>query len=119
MELDQFISTSIKSVIKGINDVQDFASENGATINPLLMEAGFTSSPNIYRKMGEGDGKRFLTKIDFDIAVTASNEDAQKAGGGLKIQVLSFGASTENKESNQTISRIKFEINVALKIGDT
>ena len=60
------------------------------------------------------DGRRFLTQIDFDVAVSASSEEGNKIGGGLKIQVLNLGASTEETEKSQTISKIKFSLNIAL-----
>lgn len=113
MELDEFVSITVKSLIKGINDSKGFAEENGAIINPILIDNNYDSSTSIWRKDGK-DGRRYLTNIEFDIAVTASNEDATNAGGGLRIQVLNLGLSTANKESNQTISRIKFSLNVAL-----
>jgi hypothetical protein len=115
MELDEFISSSIKSLIKSINDTKEYAETNGAIINPIIMED--VGSPNfnlsIWRK-DRKDGRRFLTQVDFDIAVSASNEEGSKVGGGLKIQVLNFGASATELEKNQTVSRIKFKIHVAL-----
>ena len=113
MELDEFISGTLKSVIKAINDTKDFAESNGAIINPILLSHDGDRIPTIWRKDGK-DGKRAMTKLEFDIAVIASNEEGNNIGGGLKIQVLNLGASSTNKETNQTSSRIKFDINVAL-----
>lgn len=113
MELNEFITGALKSIISSINDTKDFAEENGAIINPILMEHEFDSNTTIWRKDGK-DGRRALTSIDFDVAVIASNEEGNKLGGGLKIQVLSLGASSTNTEINQTTSRIKFSLNVAL-----
>ena len=58
--------------------------------------------------------RRVVTKIDFDVAVTASNEEANKIGGGIKIQVLNLGGSSSNNALSQTSSRIKFSVNLAL-----
>lgn len=113
MELDEFISVTLKSIIKSINDSKEYAESNGAIINPILMEREFDKSTSIWRKDGE-DGRRGLTKIDFDVAVTASNEEGSKVGGGLKIQVFNLGASASESEINQTTSRIKFSLDVAL-----
>lgn len=113
MELDEFISGTVKSIIKSINDSMDFAESNGAIINPILMEKDYDAKTSIWRKDHQ-DGRRALTKVDFDVAVSASNEEGNKVGGGLKIQVLSLGASTDNKEINQTTSRIRFSIDIAL-----
>ncbi len=115
MELDEFITTTVKSIIKSINDTKEFAESNGAIVNPIIMEEqdDHDQKNSIWRKDGK-DGRRFLTKIDFDVAVLASNEEGSKLGGGLKIEVLNFGASTTESETNQTTSRIKFCLNVAL-----
>ena len=114
MELDEFITATLKSIIKAVNDTKDFAEENGAIINPPLLQDK-VSNPDavIWRKDGK-DGRRFLTKIDFDVAVNATNEEGTKVGGGLKVQVLNLGASSTNNISNQTSSRIQFSLNVAL-----
>lgn len=115
MELDEFITGTVKAIIKSINDTKEFAESNGAIINPIITERIEDHDQNlsIWRKDGK-DGRRLLTKIDFDVAVQASNEEGSKVGGGLKIQVLSIGASSTNTEKNQTTSRIKFSLNVAL-----
>ena len=115
MELDEFISTSLKSIIKSINDTTEFAESNGAIVNPVIMERieDHDQNSSIWRKDGR-DGRRFLTKIDFDVAVSASNEEGNKIGGGLKVQVFNLGASSNETEVNQTTSRIKFSLNVAL-----
>jgi len=92
MELDQFITTTIKSIIKSVNDTKEYAESNGAITNPVIMGrvADHDQTTSIWRK----DGRRSLTNIDFDIAVAASNEEESKIGGGLKIQVINLGAST-------------------------
>ena len=113
MELDEFITTTMKSIIKSINDTADFAELNNAIINPVLLENSYEKYTSIWRKDGK-DGRRALTKIDFDIAVSASNEEGSELGGGLKVQVFSLGGSATEKESNQTTSRIKFSLDVAL-----
>lgn len=111
MELEDFVSGTIKSIINSINNTKEFANNNAAIINPIIMENEYPAS--IWRKDGK-DGRRLLTKIDFDIAVTATNEEGSKLGGGLKIQVLNLGASATNNETNQTSSRIKFSLDIAL-----
>ena len=115
MELDEFVSATLKSLIKGFNDAKEYGEANGAIVNPILMERefDFKQETSIWRKDGQ-DGRRALTKVDFDVAVTASNEEGNKVGGGLKIQIVNLGASSTNKEVNQTSSRIKFTVNIAL-----
>lgn len=115
MELDEFITTTLKSIIKSVIDTMEFAESNGAIINPVIMEhvSDHDQTTSIWRKDGQ-DGRRHITDVDFDIAVTASNEENSKIGGGLKIQVLNLGASTSENLSNETMSRIKFSLKFAL-----
>ena len=114
MELDVFISKTLESIIKAINDSSKFAEENGAIINPIIMESGddYDYSTTIWRK-DKKDGRRALTKLEFDIAVTASKEAGSKVGGGIKVQVLNLGGSASNTDINQTSSRLRFTLNVA------
>lgn len=117
MELETFITETLKSVIAGAVGSNVFAKENNALINPTL---GFYdhSDQNLMWLDDVNQRKRVVTKIDFDVAVTASSEEESKVGGGLKIQVLNLGASSTNNAVNQTSSRIKFAVNVALPISD-
>lgn len=48
--------------------------------------------------------------IEFDVAVSAENDNSKKAGGGLMISVLNLGGDTENRLKNANASRIKFKI---------
>lgn len=113
MELENFITETLKSIIAGASNSHEFAIENNAIINPLL---GFhdQSDQGVIRMDDAKQRKRIVTKIDFDVAVTASSEEGNKVGGGIKIQVLSMGASTSNNAVNQTSSRIQFSVNIAL-----
>lgn len=112
MELDKFISESLKAVIKGVADSQDFAKEKGARVNPYIGQWDTGKTFTTY--YGREEGARAISNIDFDIAVTTSNE--QEAGGHGGINVLSFkvGGKISDKDIQQTVSRIKFSVNVVL-----
>ena len=112
MELDKFISNSLKSIIKGINDSQDFAVENGARINPYIDKWDFDKTMTTF--YGREDGARAISKIDFDIAVTASNTQETGGEGGINVYSLKLGGKLSDTEKNESISRIKFSLNVVL-----
>lgn len=112
MELETFITETIKSIINGVTKANEFAKENGAMVNPL---SGSHDSVSETRMFNETENRwNTVTKVDFDVAVTASNEENTKIGGGLKIQVLNMGASAANNITSQTSSRIKFDVNITL-----
>lgn len=115
MKLEEFISETLKAVIKGVKDSQEFATNNNARINPEIdnkMSFEKSKSPVVF--FHNRDSAIELTVIEFDVAITVSNQ--QEAEGGAGISVLSFkaGASINEKEIKETVSRIKFNVSVAL-----
>jgi hypothetical protein len=112
MELDIFITETLKSVIKGIKESQDFAKENGARINPHLHSSNILNSQQI-TFYGREEGARLLSEINFDIAISSSNEQENGLKGGINVLSVNFGGNLSDKDSKETVSRIKFSVNVA------
>lgn len=110
MQLDTFISETIKGIIKGVKDSQDFAKENDSRVNPLRKDM-----PRVnFIQFEHETAQRQLTKIDFDIAVTASNQGETGLNAGINVLSLNFGGKKTETDSNETVSRIKFEVVIAL-----
>lgn len=112
MQLDTFISETLKSIIKGVKDTQDFAQQNGARINPHIGKWDMEKVTTVY--FGNEEGARFVSAIDFDIAVTTSSEKETGGQGGINVLSLSLGGKLNDKDINETVSRIKFRVNVVL-----
>jgi hypothetical protein len=108
MNLDTFITESLKAIIKGVKETQDFAHQNKASINPQL--AGWDMNKTYATK----DDLRAVTPIDFDIAVTASNENESGGNAGINVLSFSLGGKLSDKKLTETVSRLKFTVNVAL-----
>ena len=95
MELKDFISETIKHITDGVLEGSSYVKEKS--------------------KSSEGVKSQY-TKIDFDIAITANEENKGDLGGKLSVvQVFSAGASTSKSASTSSQNRIKFEILVAIK----
>ena len=110
MELDKFVSETLKAIIKGTSDAMEFALEHNAGVNPLNKNQIQSSN---FVKVG-GD-LRTVTKVNFDIAVTASQEKGAKVGGGIKvIDFFNFKSDYNAKELNKAISKVNFDIDVVL-----
>ncbi|MBL7945016.1 MAG: hypothetical protein JNN32_03060 [Flavobacteriales bacterium] len=115
MNLDNFISETIKSLIKGINDAKVFAKENGARINPEFDNRRSVENSNANVVFFKGrDGAIGVSTIDFDIAVSVSNTQGSEGGGGINVYALKLGGSINENEMNETVSRIKFSLNIVL-----
>ena len=113
MNLDTFISETIKSMIKGVKDSQQYARDNGGRINPIRVQ-GYVKTDYESVYFGKEEKARPLTNIEFDIAVTTSSQDESELGGSIKVLSIGVGGKGASTNSNETISRIKFTIGIAL-----
>ncbi len=87
----------------------EFALEHNAGVNPINKNYPTGN----YIKVGSNF--RTVTKVNFDIAVTVSQEEGAKVGGGIKVlELLSFKSDYNAKELNKAISKINFDIDVVL-----
>ena len=115
MTLQEFVTESLKSIINAVSDIQEFAKEKNAIVNPTRNHDGARKSENMWMWRGNGeDGIRPVTKIDFDVAVVVGTEENSKLGGGLSIQIFKASAETKSSDANQITSRISFAIDGAL-----
>lgn len=124
MDLETFISNSLKAVIKGIADTKDYAIENGALINPYVGNWDLRKSeddpipiiPTTY--FGNQEGARRISKIKFDIAVTVSNSSEINGGGGINVHALKLGGNAKSTEEDASVSRIQFDLDLVLPNTD-
>jgi hypothetical protein len=111
VQLDEFVSESPKAIIKGVNDAQEFAKENDATINPNKPGNWTTSSK--YITTGQ-DEAAVVSVIDFDVAVMASDKQDSGISGGISVLSFNVGGKSSVADLSQTVSRIKFQIEAVL-----
>ena len=112
MDLKEFVSETILSVISGVSDAQEKAKEFGAHVNP----GGLTRSlSNISdNAIWDNTTNNYAQPVTFDVAVTA--EDS--ATGGAKVKVLSgiLGGDIggEKGSKNVVASRVQFSVPILL-----
>lgn len=103
MDLNEFVCETLKEIISGVRDAQEYARENGACINPA--EFGTLSKPEHVIDMG--DGKLSIVQpVSFDICVTGKKTKSTKGG----IEIFSGGYEGEKRTEN----RVRFSVAVAL-----
>ncbi|WP_301345963.1 MULTISPECIES: hypothetical protein [Muribaculaceae] len=105
MELKEFIKTAIADVTNAISELQ-VELENGTIVNPTL------PTPIANTTLPVDGENRQIERLDFDVAVTAS--DASQIDGGAKAGISVFGAKIGTKSSaeEQRVSRLTFSIPV-------
>ncbi len=111
MQLDEFISETLKAIIKGTKDSQEFAKQSRAVVNPQI--PGPTGRPNLIR-IEDDENSSVISHIEFDVAVTASSKQESGISGGINVLSINLGGKKEDTDLHQTVSRIKFTISVAL-----
>lgn len=105
MELNQFISETLKEIIKGVKDAQPFAKENGAIINPTTF--GVVSPTAIMNK--DNEEMTSVQRVDFSLSL----EQSFSANGKISIGVLDIG-NVGGKYNNLKTNTVNFSVLVTL-----
>jgi len=111
MELRDFVAESLKQVVDGIVNAQEYSAEKGALINPK----GMVNAPNtgLIVTHNLGSGQYPIPRIiEFDVAVTVSEGMEAKAGIGVFAGALGLGTQAKLEDGNLSVSRIRFSIPV-------
>lgn len=109
MKLDDFVSETLKQIIKGVVAAQEFGNSQNAKVNPI--SARFHSSTQ---------GQSFcsdtgvpLQHVAFDVAVTVSEEQSSSEESA-SVGSISVSPANSSTTQNSSINRIKFEVAVLL-----
>lgn len=114
MDLKDFVSETLVSVVDGIKDAQEKSRSQGASINPGgLMRGTSNVSENA---LWDNRDNNYAQLVSFDIAITA--EDS--AAGGGKVKVLSgiFGGEVGGEKGSKNVlaSRVQFCVPVLFPV---
>lgn len=116
MNLTDFVSETILSIITGVRDAQKKAAEHGAHVNPAGLMRHTTQIAD--NAIWDNRTNVYAQPVSFDIAITA--EDT--AQGGAKIKVLTglLGGDIggEKGSKNAVASRVQFVVPVLLPAQD-
>lgn len=89
--------------------LKDFIKTVLVEMDAGIKEAAAQTGKRVYLMTYETSTK--LSGIDFDVAVTASEEAHGKAGAEISVvSIGSIGAKTDAKIANEEVSRVKFTL---------
>ena len=114
MELNVFVSESLKNIIDGVRDAQEYASEVDAKINPVVNSADRDRFRNSVRT-NDGTG-RIVQDVHFDVLVTVTEGKATKGGIGVFAGAIGIGTQGQSEAENSSMSRIKFSVPVIFPV---
>ena len=106
MELKEFILKAVSDITAAVSELQSL--NNGAVINPVLPNGTTGTHTKI-------DGKvRSIERLNFDIAVMASEET--NGSGGLSVggTILGLKVSGGDSDKKENVSMLSFSIPIIL-----
>lgn len=110
MNIEEFVSQTLQQITNGIVKAQEATAATGARINPAG-SLGIKQGASVLQT--DTDAMTYVTDVEFDIAVTAGNEQASGANAGIKVMGMSLGAKADVKYENEAVSRVQFKVPVA------
>lgn len=116
MDIQEFITETLKQIVAGVANAQGSAVENKAVINPTLVTgySGVPTDGNVPAKAGN----RTIQKVEFDIAVTITEERKTRGGLSAKLAVFSVGMEGNSGNTNSMANRVKFAVPIVFSAGD-
>jgi hypothetical protein len=115
MDLKEFVSETLISIVSGVADAQKKVEELDAKVNPAGLRTNYKSTDNA---VWDHSNNNYAQIITFDVAVTA--EDNAKAGAKVKVIAGLFGAdvNAETGNKNSLVTRVKFSVPILLPPQD-
>lgn len=107
MKLSKFVEETLTQIVDGVADAIEKAEERGAMVNPQP-----TSISGVSTHRGQP-----IRTVSFDVALSISEESGGQAGVGVFAGAFGLGGRSEASRSESSLSRVQFEVPVALPLG--
>ena len=106
IDLEHFVGQALIKIRDGI----DQARQDGVAVAPTKL-AGVGSSKRAQ------DAESTITRVEFDVAVTASRSGETQSGLGIFVVPFGVGVRDKRKTGGETLSRIRFTVVVDLALS--
>lgn len=99
MQLENFIKETLVSIIKGV-----------AGASAEIKDIAQIDDDEFFRIDDFGENAEGNRYVDFDVAITATNENSMKGGAKASISVVGGSIDGEKRIATENISRVKFKV---------
>ena len=106
MDLETFVAETLRQLIAGVKKAQESTQVEGANINPDVAWPTYAAL-----------AQNKIQKVEFDVAVTATEGSEKKAGIGVAMAMFVAGGEATSNTVNTSISRIRFAVPIILPEG--
>ncbi|WPD22960.1 MAG: hypothetical protein SD837_00055 [Candidatus Electrothrix scaldis] len=111
MELKDFISETLTQLVEGIADAQSRVDGKGGRVCPYTY-----NKPEHKSVIAKTKDNLPVVAVDFDVLITAEDGTGTKGNVSVVAGIFNLGSQGESKHSNQSASRVKFMVPVALPL---
>lgn len=112
MDLEQFVSTALTQIVRGVLSAQEKLKDTRAYVNPGL---GTLPPSHGMSTVINADGSlQHLRDVEFDVALTVGDKQGADGGAGIKVFGAQLGATGSVAYENSSVSRVKFVVPLAL-----
>lgn len=114
MELKEFVKETLLQITEGVKEAQEAVKEYGAAVNPMQ-----------YQKSADSTNAKLnneyypVQNIDFEVALTSSNDGGTKKGIGVLLGNLSIGANKSEDNKTMAVTNIRFSVPIVLPADNT
>jgi hypothetical protein len=120
MQLQEFVTGSIVQIVKGIEDAVEQLKDTNAIVSPgtaLLSHKDYQAADYFYAPTSNRSC-RLMHKVEFDVAVYATEGKETKGGIGVMVGAIALGSQGKSDTSSSSQSRLKFSVPMVLPAGD-
>lgn len=113
MELDEFVTSILSDIVKGIQDAQ--ASDS---VGKYVAPSGIGGHDYAKHNRVSSGGRLSSTIVDFDIAVTVEETSNVSGSGGIKVAGIGASIDRDSLSKDVRVSRIQFAVPLLLPKKD-
>lgn len=110
MELQNFITQTLVSIVEGVRDAQLEVDEHHAQVNPYVLPDDIEDE----EALGQTERGSTPRPVEFDVLVTASESEGEEGGAGIFVGGMGVGVRGEETTTTGHESRIKFKVPLVL-----
>lgn len=113
MDLNDFITTTLKQIVQGVVGAQDAISKLNGAVNPAIS----SYNPQAQSHFGTIEPARPVFLVEFDVAISVVEGGERNAAGKLQVaSVLSLGGGAQSSHSSSSTNRLSFKVPLALPV---
>jgi len=121
MNLEDFISETIKGIANGINKANEELNDLDCYVNPPKVVFHGGDGPEVVSAEiapAEDNPTRLVETIEFDVNVQVSDSTETGGQAGVAISVLKLGTDASSASETQNSSRVSFTVPVVFPVAN-